>query len=137
MYGVLMGRPAMASKPTPRWQTRFNSAVLSTSKLGDSYGYSRSSPAAGSIGDGTVDFLPGVQIHRIERGFSFLFAFVGSQPNGGWEYLFIKDVMLRRIGMTYSIEGGNATWTTLVPPHEEAFPPNYGATETNIFLGMA
>lgn len=135
MYGVLMHRPAMNLKPSPRWQTRFNSAVLSTGKAGDTFGYRRS-PAAGSIGDGTVDFLPGVQIHMLERGFAFALTFVGNVPNSGWDYLFIKDAILRRDLMTYSIFAGNATWTTVIPPPAGAFPPDYGTTETNIFLGL-
>lgn len=137
MYGIILPRPAMALKPTPAWQTTFNSALISTDKAGGSWGYRRTpTPVIGSIVDGTVDSLGGVQIQEIALGVSFMVVLVGSLPNSGWEYLFAKDKVLLRSAMTYSVTGGNTSWITPIPIVEGAPKPDYTTTETNILIGF-
>lgn len=141
MYGMIWPRPAMNLRPTPRWQTTFNSGIIASSKGVSTYGYQRavgSLPTVGSIADGTIDILSNAQIFTIRRNVGFEFTLSGTHPNSGWEYLFIKDYVLRREFMTYSTPtDGNTTWRTPPLVHPEAPIPTFGETETNIFLGMA
>lgn len=132
MYGILMPRPGMLLKPSPSWQTTFNSAILSSSKIGTIHGYSRVAPTGGSIVDGTIDILSGALINGLESGIGFALKVNGSLPNSGWEYLFINDAVLLRADATYGVQGSPAytNWSWLGGA-------GFGQTQSNILLGMA
>lgn len=133
MYGVFYARPALGLKPTPRWQTRFNSVILSANKGLEESGYRRTpAPTGGSIVDGTIDILSGAQINQVVRNIGLSLKINGSLPNSGWEYLFVADQIIRRQDATYTVSGSptSTEWSWL------AALPTFGA-QSNIFLGMA
>lgn len=132
MYSVLMPRPAVSLKPTPRWQTTFNSALIATNKGISEYGYRRTpTPVVGSIGDGTIDILSGALINYLGRATALFLRVNGALPNSGWEYLFIADQILRRqdASFTPGSAGGHTEWSWFGGPAFEV--------QSNIFLGMA
>lgn len=132
MHAVLMPRPALGLKPTPRWQTTFNSVVLSTTKAGDESGYRRTpAPTGGSIVDGTIDILSGALINQIVKNIGLSLRLNGTVPNSGWEHLFIADQILRRQDATYSVLGSPvySEWSWLAGPTL--------GVQSNVLLGMA
>lgn len=123
----------MRSGPTPRWQTTFNSVILSADKFGEESGYRRTpAPTGGSIVDGTIDILSGALINQIIRNIGLALRLNGSLPNSGWEYLFIADQIFRRQDATYYVNSGSpvySEWSWLGGPAL--------GVQSNVLFGMA
>lgn len=133
MMPILMPRPAVGGKPTPAWQTTFNSGVIQSNKTSVIYGYQRS-PLIGSISDGTIDLLSGALINAVKQDAFDLYLIVNNAlANSGWSHLFLGTEVYNRADAVYT--GGGPTtwkWTRLVGD-----PLPFDTADTNILLGMA